>query len=111
MSLLTGVGGVCADNPPVGAVVTSPDGARYVERAEQISGSVRTGRAIGWNGLAHAEVNALAQLPPGEYGDATLWSSLEPCPLCAAAAMSSRSGRCGIWWLCPSSATAAVHQF
>ncbi|MCX0270025.1 nucleoside deaminase [Nocardia zapadnayensis] len=82
-----------AGNPPVGAVVTNPAGAvvacgrsRFHDRdgpSGQLSGTA----------LAHAEVNALAQLAPGDHTALTLWSSLEPCPLCAAAAMTSRCGR------------------
>jgi hypothetical protein len=38
-------------------------------------------------------VNACAQLEPGSYRDYTLWATLEPCPLCSAAAMCTGCGQ------------------
>ncbi len=52
---------------------------------------VRNGQ-IGGSNLAHAEVNALATLPPGEYTDHVLYSTLEPCFLCTAALRHSHIG-------------------
>ncbi|MEV0368172.1 nucleoside deaminase [Nocardia fusca] len=82
-----------AGNPPVGAVITDPEGivvALGRSRFHDLDGP--PGQLAG-TALAHAEVNALAQLTPGDHTALTLWSSLEPCPLCAAAAMTSRCGR------------------
>ncbi len=46
------------------------------------------------NKIAHAEMNALAQIEAGvDLTGATLYTSLEPCFMCAGAAMLSRVGR------------------
>lgn len=42
--------------------------------------------------IAHAEINALATLPPGDYSDHTLYTTLEPCFLCTAALRHSQVG-------------------
>jgi tRNA(Arg) A34 adenosine deaminase TadA len=47
---------------------------------------------IGGSNLAHAEINALATLPPGDYADHVLYSTLEPCFLCTAALRHSHIG-------------------
>ena len=91
-ALQEGWAAFCAGNPPVGAVITGPDGA--VVAAGRNRRRDRDGPAgqLAGNSLAHAEVNACAQLPPGHYGDCTLWATLEPCPLCSAAAMITGCG-------------------
>ena len=43
--------------------------------------------------LAHAEVNALAGLPTGNYEDHTLYTTLEPCLLCTAATIHAHVGK------------------
>lgn len=69
----------------VGAVVVDPSGAvigagrnRYVERDPPV------GQLAGTY-LAHAEVNALLSLPPGDYEQHVLYTSFEPCLLCTSA--------------------------
>ncbi|WP_084533847.1 nucleoside deaminase [Nocardia fusca] len=82
-----------AGNPPVGAVLTDAEGTAVAlgrSRFHDLDGP--PGQLVG-TALAHAEVNALAQLAPGDHTGWTLWSSLQPCPLCAAAAMTSRCGQ------------------
>lgn len=37
--------------------------------------------------MAHAEMNALASLPSGQYGGHTLYTTFEPCFMCAATTM------------------------
>ncbi len=70
---------------PVGAVILDPAGK-----------VVSTGRNRSWERdppagqvadsyLAHAEVNALLRLPPGDYEQHVLYTTLEPCLLCTAA--------------------------
>lgn len=70
-----------AGEVPVGAVVTV--GERIVAEARN---AMRTGN----DPTAHAEMVALraagAALGTSRLDDATLWVSLEPCPMCAAAA-------------------------
>ncbi len=43
--------------------------------------------------IAHAELSVLAQLPAGEYGAHFLWTTLEPCLLCQAAATMTHIGQ------------------
>lgn len=78
---------------PVGAVVADDEG-RVVGRGrnrifdEHLDGQLAATR------LAHAEVNALLALgSESTYEHLTLYSALEPCHLCLAAATSSRVGR------------------
>lgn len=77
---------------PVGAVVVAPD-AKIVARGRN---RIFDSPGVGLSGsrLAHAEVDALAQLPASNrYRDHVLYSTLEPCLLCAAATMHSTVGR------------------
>jgi tRNA(Arg) A34 adenosine deaminase TadA len=93
MALQEGWAAFCAGNPPVGAVVTSPGGvivASGRSRRHDHDGPVRQ---LAGTSLAHAEVNACAQLRPGRYREYTLWVTLQPCPLCSAAAMSTGCGQ------------------
>jgi tRNA(adenine34) deaminase len=81
-----------AGSIPVGAVVVDETGtivARGRNRRNERHGP--RGQLSGSN-LAHAEINALAALPPGEYPGHVLYSSLEPCYLCAAALRYSHIG-------------------
>lgn len=77
---------------PVGAVLVDGDGgivARGRNRRGEPTGP--HGELAGSN-LAHAEVNALAKLPPGDYPEHVLYSTLEPCFLCTAALRYSHVG-------------------
>jgi tRNA(Arg) A34 adenosine deaminase TadA len=77
---------------PVGAVVAGPDGAIVARGRNRIFDVPGVGLA--GSRIAHAEVDALAQLPAGErYRDHVLYSTLEPCLLCVAAALHSTIGR------------------
>jgi cytosine deaminase len=74
---------------PVGAVVTAPDGtllATAGNRTEELH-----------DASAHAELLALREaarrVGSPRLPGATLWVTLEPCPLCAAAAALFRVGR------------------
>ncbi|MEU7145760.1 nucleoside deaminase [Nocardia sp. NPDC046473] len=92
LALEEGWAAFCAGNPPVGAAITDSDGVVVAlgrSRFHDHSGPV--GQLAG-TALAHAEVNALAQIAPGDHRGWTLWSSLQPCPLCAAAAMTAQCG-------------------
>lgn len=42
--------------------------------------------------IAHAELDVLGQLVPGDYWHHTLWTTLEPCPLCSIAVVTSNVG-------------------
>lgn len=80
----TPIGSVVVDT--AGAIVARGRGRRLESRSVpgQLSGSR----------IAHAELNALAQLPTsGSYGGHTLYSTLEPCCLCMGAAIQTGMGR------------------
>ncbi len=73
---------------PVGAVVTVGD---------QIVGEGGNAMRTGCDPTAHAEIVALraagAALATSRLDEATLWVTLEPCPMCAAAAGLARVAR------------------
>jgi tRNA(adenine34) deaminase len=79
---------------PVGAVVVGPQG---------VVGRGQNRRQADRDPTAHAEVVALrqaaAQLGSWHLEDCTLVVTLEPCPMCAGAAVASRIGRVvfGAW--------------
>ncbi len=84
-----------AGTTPVGAVVTGPDGGMVAEgrgrRFEQPNG---TGHQLAYTQIAHAEINALAGLPPTRhYEDHVLLTTLEPCCMCLGAAVQSAVSR------------------
>ena len=77
---------------PVGAVVVDETG-EIVARGRNRIFDAASGPVWGRSRLAHAEVNALVQLDSGRrYEGYTLYSALEPCHLCLAAAISVRIG-------------------
>jgi len=84
--------GLQAGSPPVGAVIVD-SAARVVAsgRSRRFEVAAPAGQLAGTN-LAHAEINAMAQLPPGDYFDHVLHTTLEPCLLCTAAATHAHVG-------------------
>lgn len=82
------------DDVPIGAVIVS--GARVVA-------SARNERQLRTDPVAHAEILALqaaaAELGTRHLTDATMYVTLEPCPMCAGAAVLARLGRLvfGAW--------------
>jgi tRNA(Arg) A34 adenosine deaminase TadA len=79
---------------PVGAVVTDPAGRIVAEGRNRIGERVAPPGRLCGVATAHAEVDALAQLPFGtDYRAHTLHTSLEPCLLCRAATMLAGVGR------------------
>jgi tRNA(adenine34) deaminase len=91
---------------PVGAVVV--DGAgRIVARGRNRIYDER-GHGLSGSRLAHAEVDALAQLPvDGRPRDHLVYSTLEPCLLCVGAVLISVAG--GIRYLAPDPVAGACH--
>jgi tRNA(Arg) A34 adenosine deaminase TadA len=77
---------------PVGSVVVAADGRIVARGRNRIFDP--PGHGLAGSRLAHAEVDALAQLPAAErYRDHVLYSTLEPCLLCTAAALLTTVGR------------------
>ncbi|MBI4934042.1 MAG: nucleoside deaminase [Actinobacteria bacterium] len=77
---------------PVGSVITDPRGDIVVEgRNRAGEGEAPPGRMRN-SAIAHAEVDALSQLPMGEYSQHTLYTSLEPCLLCRSAMVMTHIG-------------------
>ena len=77
---------------PVGAVITDESGT-IVARGRNRIFDEPAGREIGASRLAHAEINALLALSSERtYEEYTLYSALEPCHVCLAAAHAARVG-------------------
>jgi tRNA(adenine34) deaminase len=76
---------------PVGSVITNGHGSIVAEGRNR-SYATEAGGGVAGTYIAHAEINALALLPPGEYDDHIIWSSLEPCFMCSAAILHSHVG-------------------
>jgi tRNA(adenine34) deaminase len=74
---------------PIGAVVLGPDGALLARRHNE--------REVAGDPTAHAEVLALrdaaSALGGWRLGGCTLVATLEPCPMCAGAAVAGRVAR------------------
>jgi tRNA(adenine34) deaminase len=80
----TPVGSVVIDGD--GQIVTRGRGRRYVRESAQ--------GQLSYSHLAHAELNALAQLPPTRRHEGlTVLTTLEPCLLCMGAAVMATVGR------------------
>jgi tRNA(Arg) A34 adenosine deaminase TadA len=76
----------CAGSIGVGAVVVDDrTGAIVSEGRNRVGERDAPPNTLAGTALAHAEMNALAQLPLGPVGHLTLHTSLEPCCLCAGA--------------------------
>jgi tRNA(adenine34) deaminase len=94
-ALAVGAGAIATGDVPVGAVVVGPDGT-------ELAAACNAREATG-DPTAHAEVLALraAAAVVGEWrlSDCTLVVTLEPCTMCAGAAVLSRVGRLvfGAW--------------
>ena len=76
-----------ADTVPVGAVVVDEGGTVVARGRNRIFEDDAPRGQLGGTRIAHAEVNALAQLPAGRrYDEHTLFTTVEPCVLCVGAA-------------------------
>jgi tRNA(adenine34) deaminase len=80
----------CAGTTPVGAVVLAPDGTIAAEGRGRRHEPPAADRQLAHTRIAHAEVNALALLPPTRsYEDHLLLTTLEPCCMCLGATLQS----------------------
>jgi tRNA(Arg) A34 adenosine deaminase TadA len=82
-----------AGSIPVGAVVADEYGKVVTRGRNRVFDDGHEGQLAGTR-LGHAEINALVGLPSRETFPAlTLYTALEPCHLCLAAATTARLGR------------------
>jgi tRNA(adenine34) deaminase len=77
----------CAGCIPIGAIITAADGKIISRGRNRINESCVQDRVVHSSELAHAELNALIAIPKGAYDlhTCTLYTILEPCPLCLGA--------------------------
>jgi tRNA(adenine34) deaminase len=81
-----------AGSLPVGAVLVDERGDIVSSGRNRFHEKAGPDGHLAGSRIAHAEINALATLPPGEYGGHTLYTTLEPCLLCTAALRLSHVG-------------------
>jgi tRNA(Arg) A34 adenosine deaminase TadA len=67
---------------PVGAVLAMEPGAIAGEGHNEVGGGTS---ALAGTPLAHAEMVAISRADPSTFRDLTLWSSVQPCVMCAGA--------------------------
>jgi tRNA(Arg) A34 adenosine deaminase TadA len=80
-----------AGTTPVGAVVVAPDGDVIAQGRGRRYEPPSSDQQLAHCHIAHAEINALAMLPPTRnYEDHTLLTTLEPCCMCLGAAVQSK---------------------
>ena len=77
---------------PVGAVVVDIDGDVIARGRNRIFDAAAPPGQLAGTRIAHAEINALAQLPPSAYESHVLYTTLEPCLVCFGAAVFSTIG-------------------
>ena len=80
-----------AGSIPVGAVVVE-HGEIVARGRNRVHEQTAPPRQLAGTMLAHAEVNAIAQLDTEPHDDAVLYTTLEPCLLCVGAAAMARVG-------------------
>ncbi|MEU7304410.1 nucleoside deaminase [Streptomyces sp. NPDC007206] len=75
-----------AGSRPVGAVLYGPEGGVVAAGRNRSREAVAPPGQLAGTDLAHAEINALAQLPAGRrHPGHRLYTTLEPCLLCSGA--------------------------
>ncbi len=78
---------------PVGAVLVDDGGLVVAVGRNRMGESSAPDGRLRSTGLAHAEMDVLAQLPMGDYAGHTLVTTLEPCLLCRSAATMAHVGK------------------
>lgn len=81
-----------AGNVGVGAVLTDPHGRIVAAGRNRVSDKDAPPGRLRSTFIAHAELDVLGQLTPDDYRHHTLWTTLEPCPLCSMAIVTSNVG-------------------
>jgi tRNA(Arg) A34 adenosine deaminase TadA len=81
-----------AGNVGVGALLTDPHGKVVAAGRNRVVDEDAPPGRLRSTFIAHAELDVLAQLPPGDYHRHTLWTTLEPCPLCSMAIVMNNVG-------------------
>jgi len=78
-----------SDNFGIGAVLTDPasDDAIVTAGRNRVAQQQRVARTLSGNMMAHAEMNAMAELDTFNAEGLHLYTTLEPCLMCAATAM------------------------
>ena len=77
----------------VGSVITDDEGAIIARGRNRVYDVPGGEGLLQGNRLAHAEMNALAEVPTDySLADCTLWSTQQPCVLCSAASVMSFVG-------------------
>jgi tRNA(adenine34) deaminase len=83
-----------AGSIPVGAVVVAENGSIISHGRNRVFDGAPPPSQLCRTRLAHAEINALAQLARDRrWNECTLFTTLEPCVLCVGAASMSKIGR------------------
>ena len=80
-------------NIGVGAVLTDARGLIAAVGRNRVSDLEAPPGRLRSTFLAHAEIDVLGQLPSGDYQRHTLWTTLEPCPLCSMAIVMGNVGK------------------
>jgi tRNA(Arg) A34 adenosine deaminase TadA len=80
-------------NIGVGAVLTDPRRRVVAVGRNRVSDKKGPPGRLRSTAIAHAEIDILGQLVPGDYKNHTLWTTLESCPLCSIAVVTSNVGR------------------
>ena len=83
----------CAGTIPIGATVSDSTGALVAAGRNRVFCAEAPAGQVAGTWIAHAEVNALLQLPAGQYADYTVTSTTEPCLLCSGAITMTLRGR------------------
>jgi tRNA(Arg) A34 adenosine deaminase TadA len=80
-------------NVGVGAVLTDPRRRVVAVGRNRVSDKKAPAGRLRSTAIAHAELDILGQLVPGDYKNHTLWTTLESCALCSIAVVTSNVGR------------------
>ncbi|MBV8136019.1 MAG: nucleoside deaminase, partial [Deltaproteobacteria bacterium] len=79
-------------NVGVGAVLTDAHGRISAVGRNRVSDQDAPPGRLRSTFLAHAEIDVLGQLPPGDHAHYTLYTTLEPCALCSVAIVMGNVG-------------------